>query len=118
MKKNYFVLLIASVIAISLTSCSKSKSTPSPSNSTSTPTTVTISGMAFPATTTVKKGTVVSWYNYDGVAHTVTSNDGTTFDSGSLDAGSTFSYTANTVGTFPYHCNFHSSMKGTLVVNP
>jgi plastocyanin len=32
-----------------------------------------------PASKTVAKGTVVTWTNNDGYAHTVTSNDGTTF---------------------------------------
>jgi plastocyanin len=72
--------------------------------------------MSFPLTTTVAKGTKVSWNNADGTAHTVTSDDNTSFNSGNLASGATFSYTANTVGTFPYHCNYHSNMKGTLVV--
>jgi plastocyanin len=50
------------------------------------------------------------------MAHTVTSDDGASFSSGSIDPGKSFSYTANTVGSFAYHCNFHSNMKGTLVV--
>ena len=72
--------------------------------------------MAFPAKITVKKGTTIKWFNQDGYAHTVTSDDGTTFDSGNMDAGATFSYTANTVGTFDYHCKVHANMKGILVV--
>jgi plastocyanin len=50
------------------------------------------------------------------MAHTVTSDDGTSFKSGTIDLGKTFSYTANTVGSFAYHCDFHSNMKATLVV--
>jgi plastocyanin len=74
--------------------------------------------MAFPASTSVKKGTIVKWFNQDGVAHTVTSDDGSSFSSGNLAANATFSYTANTVGTFNYHCNYHSNMTATLVVTP
>ena len=69
-----------------------------------------------PASTSVKVGTVVKWYNKDGYAHTVTSDDGTSFNSGNLAGGATFSYTAATVGSFAYHCNIHSNMHGTLVV--
>jgi len=69
-----------------------------------------------PSTITVKLGTTVSWKNTDGYAHTVTSDDGTNFNSGNLGAGASFSYATKAVGTFDYHCNIHSGMTGTLVV--
>ena len=73
--------------------------------------------MAFgPATLTVKTGTTVTWKNNDDIAHTVTSDDGTTFDSGTLAAGASFSFTANTGGTYAYHCTIHSGMTATLIV--
>lgn len=72
--------------------------------------------MAFPATSTVKVGSTVTWTNNDAMAHTVTSDDGVIFNSGSIDYGKSFSYAANTVGSFAYHCNFHANMKATLVV--
>jgi plastocyanin len=50
------------------------------------------------------------------MAHTVTSDDGASFSSGSIEYGKSFSYTATTAGSFAYHCNFHSNMKATLVV--
>jgi len=116
MKIKFFKELLM-VLAISLlfVSCSKSKNTPA-TNPTTTGNTISITGMSFPATISVKKGTKVIWDNKDAIAHTVTSNDGSTFDSGTLNPGASFSYTANTVGSFPYHCNFHSMMTGTLVV--
>jgi plastocyanin len=33
-----------------------------------------------------------------------------------LAAGATFSQTFTTAGTFPYHCNIHSNMHGTITV--
>ena len=72
-----------------------------------------------PATKTVAKGTVVTWTNNDGYAHTVTSNDGTSFNSGNIEAGKSYSYTASVAGTFEYHCLIHGiAMSGTLIVNP
>lgn len=114
-------MLAISVAFVSLLSCSKSQnnyggSQPPPGGGGDGSSTYNIYNMAFPAKITVKKGATVKWYNKDGYAHTVTSDDGTTFDSGNMDAGATFSYTANTVGTFDYHCKVHSNMKGTLVV--
>lgn len=38
------------------------------------------------------------------------------FDSGNLESGRSFSFTFTDVGTFTYHCNIHSSMKGKIIV--
>lgn len=65
---------------------------------------------------TVAAGTTVVWNNTGAVAHTVTSDDGIAFDSGSVDPQGTFSFTADTPGTFTYHCTFHPWMTGTLTV--
>lgn len=123
--KRILAVAVAGVFMLGIFSCSKSSGNngdggqqqpPGDGNGGSTSSTINIYNMAFPTSTTVKKGTTVKWYNQDGYAHTVTSDDGTTFDSGNLAAGSTFSYTANTAGTFSYHCNIHSNMRGTLIV--
>lgn len=111
--KTKFLVLIAAAMLFFFNSCSKSGSTSQPA---SNPNSIDITGMSFPASVTIKQGSTVTWHNKDGIAHTVTSDDATTFDSGTLAAGSSFSYTANTAGTFTYHCNFHSGMKGTLIV--
>ena len=79
------------------------------------PVTVQIKGFAYnPATITVPKGTTVTWTQLDsGVQHTVTGND---FDSRNINAGDTFSWTFNKVGTFSYSCSNHPNMIGTVVV--
>lgn len=122
MKRNHiflFAVIISFIIFIN-SSCSKSGNTannPGPGGTSSN--TVNIAGMAFgPSTITVKMGTTVTWKNSDGFAHTVTSDDGSTFNSGNLAAGRTFAYTTTAAGTFAYHCNIHSNMAGTLVVTP
>jgi plastocyanin len=78
------------------------------------------SGFAFsPSTLTVSAGTTIVWKNTTSTPHTVTSNDGKTFDSGNstpINAGDTFSFKFTKVGTFNYHCSFHPSMIGTIVV--
>jgi plastocyanin len=123
MKKNHYWVLAAFIFCSILfgISCSKSNSSYGSTNTNpggGTGSTISIYGMAYsPASLTVTKGTVVKWVNDDGYAHTVTSNDGATFDSGNIAAGSSYSYTTNTVGTFNYHCTIHgTSMSGTLVV--
>jgi plastocyanin len=79
---------------------------------------VEISGFAFsPASVTVKVGDTVTWTNQDSASHTVALDDKSA-SSSSLAKGASFSFTFNTAGTFTYHCGFHSSMTGTVVVQP
>jgi plastocyanin len=75
----------------------------------------------------VAPGGAVSWHVSGTAPHSITSNDGTTFDSaptcssGNTAAcstqGLTFSHTFPSAGTFAYHCRIHSSMTGTVVVD-
>jgi plastocyanin len=69
-----------------------------------------------PADITVSQGATVTWTNTGAVAHTVTSDDAVSFDSGSLDPRAAFNFTADTPGTFTYHCAFHPWMKGSLTI--
>ena len=73
-----------------------------------------------PATLTIKAGTTVTWKNTTAVPHTVTSDDGKSFDSGSSNPIAaqvgTFSFTFTTPGTFAYHCSIHPFMKATIIV--
>jgi plastocyanin len=70
--------------------------------------------MYSPDQVSVKTGQPVKWTNSGAVAHTVTADDGTSFDSGTIAPGATFTLTPSTAGTFAYHCSFHPWMKGTL----
>lgn len=79
---------------------------------------VSISGLAFnPGPVTVHVGDIVRWTNNDAVGHTVTA-DGGAFGSALLGAGAVFTYTATAAGSFPYHCQVHPSMTGTVTVIP
>jgi plastocyanin len=79
---------------------------------------VEIRSMSFqPANVQVTAGTTVTWTNNDGVNHTVASDTGV-FDSGTMPDGDTYSYTFDTVGSFPYHCAIHPGMRGSVVVTP
>lgn len=77
---------------------------------------VAIQDFAFsPGSITVKKGTTVTWTNQDSASHTVTGDNGGP-SSGTLAKGGTYSFKFDTVGTFAYHCNFHSNMTATVEV--
>jgi plastocyanin len=65
---------------------------------------------------TVAPGTRVTWANCDEVIHTSTA-DGGAWDSGAINPGTSFSRTFSAGGSFPFHCNPHPSMKGTVTVS-
>jgi plastocyanin len=73
----------------------------------------------------VKAGQRVTWTNDDLVQHTVTSGSpgamdfGKSFDSGLvrlLNKAMTFEYTFATSGEYPYYCQLHPTMIGTVSV--
>jgi plastocyanin len=68
-----------------------------------------------PATVTVKKGGRVRFVNADNAAHTATADD-RSYDTQTIDQGKTRMVSFTSAGTFPYHCDFHPFMKGTVVV--
>ncbi len=83
---------------------------------------VTVKQFQFmPAELTVRVGTNVTWTNQDDILHTATSGatpgtaDGK-FD-GQMDGrGKSFSHAFDQPGRYPYFCNRHTSMTGTIVV--
>ena len=97
---------------------------------------ITIHTFAFnPNPVRVKVGTTVTWKNDDQIAHTVTAGQRTYFEDGpskgqtkdiqrsgefdhQLDgAGTSFSYTFKTAGTFHYLCTIHPGMDAEVVVS-
>lgn len=68
-----------------------------------------------PPTVTVNMGDSVKWTNRDFASHTTTSGTGA-WDSGNMSKGQSFSHVFNRKGSFPFHCDFHPSMTGTVVV--
>jgi plastocyanin len=79
--------------------------------------TLTISMFAFsPAKLKVKAGQKIKIVNQDAVAHTVTSDDGTTFNV-SVPGKSTVVVAAPaTAGKYAYHCTIHPTMHGMMIV--
>ena len=70
-----------------------------------------------PFTVSLAAGGTVEWGNDDGIVHTVTADD-VSFTSANIGAGGTFSHTFTTEGTVTYHCAIHSTMVGTIEVDP
>lgn len=66
-----------------------------------------------PSTLTVRRGDTVRATNQDSTAHTFT---GSTWDSGDLSKGESYSWRFTTAGSFDFVCTRHPSMKGTVTV--
>ena len=76
---------------------------------------VVIQGLLYvPETLTVRPGDVVVWTNKDPFPHTATAAGA--FDSGSIEPGKSWRFTAKKPGTHSYLCTLHTTMKGTLRV--
>ncbi len=94
---------------------------PQPSGALSGAVTIRIKNFAFePSEVTIKSGTQATWINDDSVSHTVTS-DGGRFafpDSATLSWNQQHIVVFSNPGTYNYHCNIHSNMKGKIIVVP
>lgn len=78
--------------------------------------TVKIDGVQFsPAELLVHPGDRIVWVNKDPFPHTATAIN-KSFDSGSIAANASWSYTATKKGEIEYSCTFHPTMKGKIEV--
>lgn len=76
--------------------------------------TIRMKGRAFePSVARVKVGAFVTWANYDFLPHTVT---GSSFHSGTLSEGSTWSQHFTKPGRYEYGCSIHPNMRGVVEV--
>ena len=69
-----------------------------------------------PPTLTVAVGTTVRWTNRDEETHTVTF-DTERCGSAGLDLNEDYTHTFTKPGQYPYTCDLHPFMQGTIVVN-
>jgi plastocyanin len=63
----------------------------------------------------VRAGGKVIWQNEDTAPHTATADDGS-FDTGTIEKGKLKSETFKEAGTYPYFCEIHPTMHGTVEV--
>lgn len=101
---------------------SMSSPTPTPSPTTPGPAVSIVNGASTAAASayapnpvTVAIGGTVTWTNNDTVAHTSTANNNA-WSSRSIAPGAKFSVTFSSAGSFPYHCEIHPGMVGTVNV--
>jgi len=69
-----------------------------------------------PEQISVKVGQKVLWTNDDPYVHNVTATEGEDFESGNIDGGGTYEYTAGKAGVIDYVCTIHSGQIGKITV--
>ena len=116
-------LLVSGLLAVAASACSTS--TPAPpstpaattaSSAATAATTVTATNFDYGAPITVAPGATVTFVNTDEARHNVTADD-KSFSSPTVTKASA-TFTAPTKpGKYPFHCTFHPTMHGTLVVS-
>lgn len=116
-----FVLIAAGFVA----SCSKSTQSPVAPASTEDKAFVTIpksdayygtdTTSFSPGSITINVGGTVTWINYDGESHNPTQDD-FSWTSNEIHQNGQFTHTFTAAGTYPYHCEIHKEMKGTVTV--
>ena len=112
-----FLLCTLAISMLIIGSCSKDDDKENNQPSSPPANEVWMQGNTFnPGSITVSANTTITWRNKDSNSHTVTSNTGGQFDSGTIAGGGTYTHQFTTAGTYPYHCNFHSGMTGQVVV--
>lgn len=121
MKKVQIIpTVLISILIIALYACSKSNVddvTAANGDPTGAMYVVNIQGMRFqPDTLFALPGYTVTWKNLDGVAHSVVSDDGTSFNSGLINPGGTYKYVTVNNQIYPYHCGIHPGEKAVLSV--
>lgn len=105
-------------LAAALTGCGGGDQPPSgPSGAASSgPIEIEIRDFKFvPQNLEVAVGQQITVINRDRAPHTLTASSGA-FDSGELGQEQSFSFRAPAAGTYPYICDLHQYMTGTLTV--
>jgi plastocyanin len=106
------LLHVAFALPVGLAACGSSITNPSAAAAS-----VSIKNFAFsPALLTARVGDTITIMNNDTLDHTVTDSGGA-FDTGHIAPGKTKTITITKAGTYAYHCNIHSFMKGTIQVS-
>jgi plastocyanin len=113
--RSRFAIIVFVVLALGLSVAACSSSSKGGSSGSGSAD-ITIKDFAF-TTKTVTAGATVTVHNNGPSQHTVTSDDGTSFDV-TVDSGKDATFTAPAkAGTYKFHCNIHPSlMKATLTV--
>jgi plastocyanin len=121
MKRGLAVLSLVLLAALGAVACGggdddSGGSTSSGTTGASAEDIITIKDFAFSGADSVAKGSTVTVKNEDGTKHTFTPDDAGDFQPAVLEPGKSADIAFAKAGTFAYHCEIHSSMKGSIEV--
>lgn len=71
--------------------------------------------MFSPSSVTISAGKTVKFTNNDSVDHAATADDNS-WGTGTMHTNGTFVRRFDTPGTYTYHCYYHPTMTGTIIV--
>jgi len=77
---------------------------------------IKILSFTFTVPAKVRAGATIKIVNKDSFLHSVTSDDGTSFNVDAPGSKTVTFKAPTTPGSYPFHCRIHPSMKGTLIV--
>jgi plastocyanin len=115
-------LVLPALIGLLVAGCGSAASsrtkTPSGQSSASRRITIVLRDYAYhPANVAVPAGSAVTFTNRDSTAHTASSSSApSAFDTGTMNPGQSKTIIFRTPGTYPYYCQFHAFMHGTIAV--
>jgi plastocyanin len=116
---KFFGVALFALVALAATSCGTDSTTSSGDNPPAIAATIHIADGEFePREIDIAVGGSVMWINDDVTSHNVKFLEPSTFNSGVMKPAATWTQTFTSAGNYDYYCDFHNSMKGSVVVRP
>jgi plastocyanin len=116
---KFFGIALFALGAMAATSCGTDSTSSSGENPPAVAATIHIADGKFePRKIDIAVGGSVTWINDDVASHNVKFLEPSTFNSGIIKPAATWTQTFASAGTYDYYCDFHNSMKGSVVVRP
>ena len=116
---RFFAVTLFALGAIAATSCGTDSTASSGENPPAIAATIHIADGKFePREIDIEVGGSVMWINDDVASHDVKFLEPSMFSSRVIKPAATWIQTFTSAGTYDYYCDFHNSMKGSVVVRP
>ena len=115
MKRSILLVIGIGVLVMGVAACGSSSKQSTPAAAAPNEAQITIDSSFSFHVTPVAAGSTVTVKNDSSSQHTVTADDGKSFDV-TIDPGKTATFPAPAAGTYAFHCNIHSFMKSSLTV--
>ena len=117
--RRLFAVTFFALGAMAATSCGTNSTASSGENPPAIAATIHIADGKFePRIIDIAVGGSVTWINDDVASHNVKFLEPSTFNSGIIKPAATWTQTFTSAATYDYYCDFHNSMKGSVVVRP